>query len=188
MNVCRWCIGGLATLNSILLSVMPRLNKTFNHFIICKTGKLAKCHMDNRKTGQMSHRWQANWSDITWMTGKLVKCHMDDRRTSHMSHGWEKKLVKYHMDERIKLVKCYMDDKRIGQMLYGWEKNWSNITWMTGELITCHMDDRTGHMSNGWRNWSHFTWMTELVTCHMDNRTDHMSHGWQNWSHVTWMA
>ncbi len=30
MNVCKWCTSGLATENSILLSVLPRLNKTFN--------------------------------------------------------------------------------------------------------------------------------------------------------------
>ncbi len=30
MNVCKWCMSGLATENSILLSVLPRLNNIFN--------------------------------------------------------------------------------------------------------------------------------------------------------------
>ncbi len=33
MNVCKWCMSGSATENSILLSVLPRLNKVFNQSI-----------------------------------------------------------------------------------------------------------------------------------------------------------
>ncbi len=33
MNVCKWCMSGSATENSILLSVLPRLNKIFNQSI-----------------------------------------------------------------------------------------------------------------------------------------------------------
>ncbi len=33
MNVCKWCMSGLATENSILLSVLSRLNKKFNQSI-----------------------------------------------------------------------------------------------------------------------------------------------------------
>ncbi len=33
MNVCKWYMSGSATENSILLSVLPRLNKIFNHSI-----------------------------------------------------------------------------------------------------------------------------------------------------------
>ncbi len=33
MNVCKWCMSGLATENSILQSVLPRLNKIFNQSI-----------------------------------------------------------------------------------------------------------------------------------------------------------
>ncbi len=33
MNVCKWCMSGSATENSILLSVLPRLNKSFNQSI-----------------------------------------------------------------------------------------------------------------------------------------------------------
>ncbi len=29
-NACKWSMSGLTTENSILLSVLPRLNKTFN--------------------------------------------------------------------------------------------------------------------------------------------------------------
>ncbi len=34
MNVCNWCMSGSATENSILLSVLPRLNKIFIHSFI----------------------------------------------------------------------------------------------------------------------------------------------------------
>ncbi len=33
MNVCKWCMSGSANKNSILLSVLPRLNKVFNQSI-----------------------------------------------------------------------------------------------------------------------------------------------------------
>ncbi len=33
MNVCKWCMSGSATQNSILLSVLPKLNKIFNQSI-----------------------------------------------------------------------------------------------------------------------------------------------------------
>ncbi len=33
MNVCKWGMSGSATENSILLSVLPRLNKMFNQSI-----------------------------------------------------------------------------------------------------------------------------------------------------------
>ncbi len=33
MNVCKWCMSGSATENSILLNVLPRLNKIFNQSI-----------------------------------------------------------------------------------------------------------------------------------------------------------
>ncbi len=33
MNVCKWCMSGSATENSILLSVLTRLNKIFNQSI-----------------------------------------------------------------------------------------------------------------------------------------------------------
>ncbi len=33
MNVCKWCISGSATENSILQSVLPGLNKVFNQSI-----------------------------------------------------------------------------------------------------------------------------------------------------------
>ncbi len=33
MYVCKWCMGVSATKNSILLSVLMRLNKCFNQFI-----------------------------------------------------------------------------------------------------------------------------------------------------------
>ncbi len=33
MNVCKWCMSGSATENSILLRVLPRLNKIFNQSI-----------------------------------------------------------------------------------------------------------------------------------------------------------
>ncbi len=33
MNVCKWCMSGSATENSILLCVLPRLNKIFNQSI-----------------------------------------------------------------------------------------------------------------------------------------------------------
>ncbi len=33
MNVCKWCMSVSATENSILLSVLPRLNKIFNQSI-----------------------------------------------------------------------------------------------------------------------------------------------------------
>ncbi len=33
MNVCKWYLSGSATENSILLSVLPRLNKIFNQSI-----------------------------------------------------------------------------------------------------------------------------------------------------------
>ncbi len=33
MNVCKWCMSGTATENSISLSVLPRLNNIFNQSI-----------------------------------------------------------------------------------------------------------------------------------------------------------
>ncbi len=33
MNVCKWCMSVSATENSILLCVLPRLNKRFNQSI-----------------------------------------------------------------------------------------------------------------------------------------------------------
>ncbi len=33
MNVCKWCMSGSATENSILLNVLLRLNKLFNQSI-----------------------------------------------------------------------------------------------------------------------------------------------------------
>ncbi len=33
MNVCKWCMSGSTNGNSTLLSVLPRLNKTFNESI-----------------------------------------------------------------------------------------------------------------------------------------------------------
>ncbi len=33
MNVCKWCMSCSATDNSILLTVLPRLNKMFNQLI-----------------------------------------------------------------------------------------------------------------------------------------------------------
>ncbi len=35
MNVCKWCMSDSANVNSILLHVLPRLNKIFNQSINC---------------------------------------------------------------------------------------------------------------------------------------------------------
>ncbi len=43
MNVCKWCMSDSATVNSILLSVLPRLNKNFNQSI--KASVLANLNM-----------------------------------------------------------------------------------------------------------------------------------------------
>ncbi len=55
MSVCKWCMSGSATENSILLSVLPRLNKIFNQSIN-QSGAASHIHEHGLLASQHPHK------------------------------------------------------------------------------------------------------------------------------------
>ncbi len=83
MNVCKWCMSGSATENSILLSVLLRLNKIFNQSI--KLGCWSLCGYDH-----WSWRWHDTWqysiSNATTGIEPVTLCFWGTIRSNHSTN------------------------------------------------------------------------------------------------------